>query len=96
MPLAEDVEDAGPEEGEGEEDEEAVGGLAAAVLADQLPALPDGRPHRLELVVGVANRRRGLRKVLNRLRGPLHRRGQLPAEEEGRCQSGLEAAVFIR
>ena len=41
MPLPEDVEDAGPEEGEGEEDEEAVGGLAPTVLADQLPTLQD-------------------------------------------------------
>ena len=39
LPLSEDVEDARPEEGEGEEDEESVGGLAAAVLADQLPTL---------------------------------------------------------
>ena len=39
LPLPEDVEDAGPEEGEGEEDEEAVGGLAPTVLADQLPTL---------------------------------------------------------
>ena len=81
MPLSEDVKDAGPEECKGEEDEEAVGGLAAAVLADQLPALPNGGPHRLELVVGVAHRRRGLRQVLHRLRGPLHRGGQLSAEE---------------
>ena len=41
MPLPEDVEYAGPEECEGEEDEEAVGGLAPAVLADQLPTLED-------------------------------------------------------
>ena len=39
LPLSEDVEDARPEEREGEEDEESVGGLAAAVLADQLPTL---------------------------------------------------------
>ena len=39
LPLPEDVEDAGPEECEGEEDEEAVGGLAPTVLADQLPTL---------------------------------------------------------
>ena len=39
LPFSDDVEDAGPEEGEGEEDEESVGGLAAAVLADQLPTL---------------------------------------------------------
>ena len=41
LPLSDDVEDACPEEGECEEDEEAVGGLAAAVLADQLPTLRD-------------------------------------------------------
>ena len=41
LPLPDDVEDAGPEEGEGEEDEEAVGGFAAAVLADQLTTLSD-------------------------------------------------------
>ena len=42
VPLSQDVEHAGPEESKGEENEETVGGLAAAILADQLPTLLRG------------------------------------------------------
>ena len=53
------------------------------ILFELFPSLSDGGAHGLELVVGVAHRRRGLRQVLHSLGRPLHRRRQLSAEKEG-------------
>lgn len=49
--LFEDVEHCGQEEGEGQEDEQLVGQLAAVVLGDQLPSQLDGPRHGLEFLV---------------------------------------------
>ena len=78
--LAQDVEDDGEEEGEGEEDEHTVRRLPPPVLGDQHPRLAEDGAHVLEFLPGLVHGGGGGHEVVDGVGGALDGGGELAGD----------------